>query len=296
MKRFISIIIFILILLNTASAQVMHQLDVIMDIHDDATVDAEFSFRFTDEIKEINLPVSGEVYDIKTENGECMIEKGLKNFLICRPPSPFMVGEIKIDTKFKINKIIEQRENISFFYFDVPILWNTDAANVVVKLPAGMALIDNPLLPLSPSGADVGSDGRRIVLRWNLENQRPGDLIPVRVHYESLGIDIVSRLGYKWIGLILFVIIVGMWFIYEKIEKKSSVVLSVLNEGERIIVNIIRSSDKRKINQRKIVNSSGFSKAKVTRIIQSLEERGIVTVERFGRSNKITLKKKFIEK
>jgi len=266
-----------------------------MDIQDDRTIDTEIFFKFTDKIKEVKLPVSGEVYDIETKNGKCTIEKGLKNFLICKPPSPFMVGEIRIDTKFKMRRIIEQRGNISFFYFDIPILWDTDSVDVIVKLPVGMALIDNPLLPLSPSGADVGSDGRRIVLKWHFENQRPGDLIPIRVHYESLGIDVVERFGYKWIGLFLFVLIVGMWFIYNKIEERSSLVLSVLNEGERIVVDIIRKSGKKRMDQRRIVDLSGFSKAKVSRIIQSLEERGIVTVERFGRSNKITLKKKFIE-
>jgi len=60
------------------------------------------------------------------------------------------------------------------------------------------------------------------------------------------------------------------------------------------VIDIIRKEKKKQIDQRRIVNLSAFSKAKISRIIRSLEERGIVESERIGRRNKISLKKKFM--
>ena len=54
---------------------------------------------------------------------------------------------------------------------------------------------------------------------------------------------------------------------------------------------IIKKEGKNEVDQRKIVAQVGFSKAKVSRIVQSLVGRGIVDVERVGKRNKITLKK-----
>ncbi|MEM2174689.1 MAG: winged helix-turn-helix transcriptional regulator, partial [Candidatus Micrarchaeia archaeon] len=70
---------------------------------------------------------------------------------------------------------------------------------------------------------------------------------------------------------------------------------SVLNEAERIIVEILQNQPGEEIDQNKLVTISGFSKAKVSRIIKSLEERGVVESIRYGRKNKIILKKKFVK-
>jgi len=75
------------------------------------------------------------------------------------------------------------------------------------------------------------------------------------------------------------------------VSRKSELILSVLNEAERIVIDIVRKQGKDKVDQRKIVAQSGFSKAKVSRIIQSLESRGVVSVEKMGRKNRITLRK-----
>ena len=89
----------------------------------------------------------------------------------------------------------------------------------------------------------------------------------------------------------IIVLIIGLFLIYKKLPKRAELVLSVLNEGERMIVDIIRKEGIEKVDQRKIVGLSGFSKAKVSRIIQGLQGRGVVDVERTGRKNRVSLKK-----
>lgn len=296
MKRFIILVILSFFLLPVASAQVMRQLDTTVDVQKDGVCNVEIIFKFTDEIKKIDFPFTGEIEDLTVKNGECVVKENINKILQCKPPSPFMVGTIKIVTNFKWNGLVERRGNISFFSMDIPILWNTEEITVLVKLPDKTLLTDEVLLPISPSGYNMGSDGRRILASWSFRHKRPGDVIPIRLYYELLSPEFITEdLVYILIFVLILIVIVGALFIFRKVSKKSELVLSVLNESERLMVDIIRKEKKKQVDQRRIVNLSGFSKAKVSRIIQSLEERGVVESKRIGRRNKITLKKKFMK-
>jgi len=295
MKRFMILVIFSLLLLPVASAKVMRQLNTTVDVQKDGMCNVEIIFKFTDEIKEIDFPFTGEMEELTVKNGKCIVKEDINKILQCKPPSPFMVGTITISTKFNWNGLVQKRGNISFFSMDIPILWNTDEVLVIIKLPDKTLLAEKALLPISPSGYHIGSDGRRILASWSFNDKKPGDVIPIRLYYEPLSPEFIAEdLVYILIFVLIIIVIVGTLFIFRKVSKKSELVLSVLNESERLIVDIIRKEKKKMVDQRRIVSLSGFSKAKVSRIIRSLEERGIVESERLGRRNKITLKKKFM--
>jgi len=291
MKRFILLLIISLSFLPVVSAENMHQFNATVNIHEDRLSHVEFSFKFTDDIKEVEIPISYGIIDLETENGECEVKEEVGTILHCEPSSPFIVGTIKITTSFKTKELVERRGNISFLSLDVPILWETDDIFVTIKLPENMALAEKVLLPISPSGPDIRSDGRRLIIRWSFENKEPGDLIPIRVYYESISPRFI-QLYYEWIIVFVVILIIGIVLIYWKVSKRSELIYSILNENEKTIVDIIKKEEKQPVDQRKIVSLSGYSKAKVSRIIQSLSERGVVEVVRMGRKNKITLKKR----
>ncbi len=293
MKRFIFIFLFSLLLIPTASAQVMRQLNISVDVNDDVSGDVEISFRFTGEIKEIAFPFEGEIENIKTQYGECFVTQRVEKELHCKPPSPFMIGEVTIITSFEAKGLTERHGNITLFSFDIPLLWDTDRISMKVKLPNGVFIAeeDQVTLPISPSGEKKGIEGRRITTSWVFRNKESGDLIPIRIYYEGLPITPIENLIYRWLSVFILVFIVVIFFVYRSMSKKSELILSVLNEAERIVINIIKKQGKDKVDQRKIVAQSGFSKAKVSRIIQSLEGRGVVSVEKTGRKNRISLKK-----
>ncbi len=292
MKRFILVTFFIIFLFPTVSAQAMRNLNVTINIQEDGSSYMNVSFRFTEEIKKIDFPFSGKITDLNVEKGKCEVKKGLTAILHCEPPSPYMVGEIEVYTGFKGSGLTQRQGNITYFSFDIPILWDTDRIYVTVKLPDGMFLSDKVLLPISPSGAEKKFEGKNIIASWFFVNKRPGDVIPIRIYYESMYPQpITEHFDYRLIIVPIFVLIVGLFVIYKKLPKKAELVLSVLNEGERMIIEIIRKEGKERVDQRKIVSSSGFSKAKVSRIIQGLQGRGVVDVERTGRKNKVSLKK-----
>ncbi|MDI6825690.1 MAG: hypothetical protein QMD36_00625 [Candidatus Aenigmarchaeota archaeon] len=296
MKRFITFVIFTLFLYPAVSAQIMRQLNVSVDLKEDSSSNLNISYRFTEEIKKIDFPFRGKISDLNFEKGKCEVKKDTENILHCEPPSPFMVGDITLFVWFKGTGLVERQGNTTHFSFDIPILWKTDRIFVTVKLPDGMFLSDRVLLPISPSGAEKKIEGKNIITSWSFANKNPGDVIPIRIYYESIFPQPqIEYFDYRWLFAPIFILIIGLIIIYKKLPKKTELVLSVLNEGERMIVDIIRKEGKERVDQRKIVSSSGFSKAKVSRIIHSLQSRGVVDVERVGRKNRVSLRKMMLK-
>lgn len=72
-----------------------------------------------------------------------------------------------------------------------------------------------------------------------------------------------------------------------KEEMKNS--LSDLNDGALKVYDIILNTNE--IFQHQIVEKTGFSKATVSRIVNTLRKRGLIEIERKGMSNKIRKKK-----
>ena len=297
MKRFTLIFALSLFLIPSVLAQTMYQFNTTVNVNEDGSSNFKMDFKFPDDLKTVEIPLNGKITDLKAENGNCEVVEQVSQVISCKPLSPFVVGTIRISADFNVDGLVQKRGNISFFSLDVPILWDTDELFVTVKLPEKVALAEKVLLPISPSGVDMTFDGRRVITDWYFFNKKSGDIIPVRIYYEPLTYQPI-QISYTWAFLlVIIVIVISVGLVYRKVSyKKSELVLSVLNESERIITDIIKKEKKEEVDQREIVRQSGFSKAKVSRIIQSLEERGIIESERIGRKNKIKLKKQFIEK
>lgn len=296
MKRFILLIFLVLLFTPVLSLGFVHELNVTIDIQSNDKVNMELDFNFPHTSDEVYFSIPYEIDDLEVEGGKCHVEDNINNILVCEPPSPFIVGKVFVKASFETYGMIERKDNKTSFSLDIPMLQDTDRVNIITKLPELMVLVDNKLLPLSPSGADIGSDGRRITLKWYFRDQFKGDIIPLRIYYENINpTNFVQLIDVRWIIIFLLILVVGIFLIHDKISKKSGVVLSVLNEPERIVVKIIQERGGEEVNQKKIVKATGFSKAKVSRILQSLEARGVISKERVGRRNKITVKKKFIE-
>ena len=296
MKRFILIPLFVILSFNLASGQVIKEMNVTIDMKGNDEVDMEVVFKFPAENKEARFLIPYDIQVLESEGGKCHVEEYMGSLLVCEPSSPFTVGQVITKASFNTKGMITTKQNKTSFILDIPIFHDTDMVNVEVNIPEMMVLANDDLLPLSPSGADIGSDGRRIMIDWEFTEQFSGDIIPLRIYYENLSpTNFLQLIDYRWIIFLLLVIVVGIFLIYDKLSKKSSVILSVLNEAERMIVNIIQGKGEKDIDQRILVSSSGFSKAKVSRILQSLEARGVVSIKRTGRKNRVTLKKKFVE-
>ncbi|MCK4428905.1 MAG: MarR family transcriptional regulator, partial [Candidatus Aenigmarchaeota archaeon] len=90
--------------------------------------------------------------------------------------------------------------------------------------------------------------------------------------------------------VIFSVFIVGAMILLFIIFRKNTKIPDYgLKEDEKKILEVL--SRENKISQRKICRETGLSKAHVSRIAKSLEERGLIERERKGRSYEIVLKR-----
>ena len=295
-KKLCTVCTFLFLVIPLVRAEAIRNLTVDINIVEDNEVEFDVFFRFTEEIKEIRIPIRGKAEIIETVGGKCEFREGIVNEIVCRPPSPFMVGEVSISTKFRIRNLVRKVGNVSFFSFDVPITYPTDFVKIIVRLPKGMFVSDSVEMPLSPSGSFSTVKEKRIIEIWEFENKNPGDIIPIRIYYEAGEIPVMSELFETLMGLRIIIVIFGVVLVFtifyfgKKLKERREEVFSILNVDEKRIIDLIRSHGG-KIDQRELVRLTDFSKAKVSRLVKELKERGVVEVERRGRKNRVYLKK-----
>jgi len=174
-----------------------------------------------------------------------------------------------------------------------------------VLLPEGAALLsaDN-FDPYFPPGAQIGTEmGRKVSLEWNVLGPDLGKTYTFESHFEFVGkppepVDPVEPAPDEWdygfLAVVGFVVaaLFAVLYYFLRVRKKDGGgvkrVFSVLKDDERRVVDfVLEKGDKCK--QRDIVRATDFSKAKVSRIMLELEERGILSRVRVGRTNRVIL-------
>ena len=199
-----------------------------------------------------------------------------------------------LNLKFTSKENVKEIEKNLFFSADVKTPQDVKKMVVKVILSEGYVLINEPkvptvLVPFSPRDGKEGSDGRKIFVEWEREGVKKGEGISVAVTYES--IKPISQFHENYVLLAIGVfLVVAVILIGSRTKKIEVVAPNILKEDERKVIEIIKERGGM-CKQRVIVRETDFSKAKVSRIIKELEERGIVTTEKAGRSKKVYLKR-----
>jgi uncharacterized membrane protein len=145
---------------------------------------------------------------------------------------------------------------------------------------------------VSPKTKDVYSDGQRIILEW----QQKGQELPVSVLAKR-----VIGPPFGWIAatavLVILTAMFVAWFILSqrrqrapkvKAQKKKQVIVTLIDKEQQVVEFLKLNGE---VWQKQIQQSTGFSKAKVSRILRNLEERGVISKTIYGNTNKIALKK-----
>jgi len=179
--------------------------------------------------------------------------------------------------------------------FHVPL--ETKQLSFKAMLPEGMFLSSGSVFQqYLPATGEKGSDGRRIFVSWRKENLGAGESFDTQISYEASSdnsqMTALLTSGLFVLGISIVILIVGFWFFFKRFKKNIKFVLPVLKGDEKTIMELI-IRDKGKTNQKLLVRESNFSKARVSKILKSLQERGIVKLEREGRGNNVYLMKDF---
>lgn len=191
----------------------------------------------------------------------------------------------RLRLEFDIKGLVSQLDEKYVFSFRYDPSDKLSNLNLDVNLPRGFVLSDLESA-VSPSGYNVRTDGKDIQLSWNLRDVSTEQSFIII--YER---GIITNSG--WItGLITasiaLIAIIGVILFYRK--EKKDVVSGVLSSDEKKIVSMIESNVE--ITQKQVVKDTGFSKAKVSKIIRRLEEMGIVEKMPHMTTNKLKIKNK----
>ncbi len=193
--------------------------------------------------------------------------------------------------------------NHIYFLNKVVFSDNFDEVNITLNLEKGIVIKDDEVFPL---GYNIGTNGENILINWNLVDVKKGEIFAVFVNLEDTRKTFLSYFS----GIFVFVIaivIAGIAFylrkhrgekkeaqiVNKKVQKKKEKPVEEYNhllDTEKKVIDELRKADRNELWQRQIQSSTGFSKAKVSRLVRNLESRGLVTKIPFGNTNKIRLK------
>ncbi len=182
---------------------------------------------------------------------------------------------------------------------------------VLIKLPQNNILSREGNLSFYPQDGKISTDGKRIQVFWEKEDLKSGDDMQYTIFYSTPWLrDFTSNVVIAAAAVVVVMIMVAMLILMKRKPAKEkgkvategkkpeeaqekqppAISVSALNKDEGTIVNIIKNGGG-KAYQKVLVRNSGFSKAKISRIVKSLKERNVVEVEPVsGRENMIKIK------
>ncbi|MEM5879479.1 MAG: winged helix-turn-helix transcriptional regulator [Candidatus Aenigmatarchaeota archaeon] len=172
---------------------------------------------------------------------------------------------------------------------------DVDSVFVSVRLPEGFSLVGEEIKERLSFSQHVTilSDGRHHIITWKLLNISSEQELRFRIIYEKIKTEWFSQIFFYSGILVLAAAFISIFVYLKFLRKPEKIILSVLDEFERKVMDAIVAAGG-DVNQKKIVQATNLSKAKVSRVVKSLAERGIIEIERLGRTNRLKIvKKKF---
>ncbi|MEM5853232.1 MAG: MarR family transcriptional regulator [Candidatus Aenigmatarchaeota archaeon] len=285
-----------LLILPTSFAQVQYYgIDSVL--YEKGNAKVKLTITFLKPEPELDFSFIGRIEKLKASSAglpvECELNSGAISFVKCKInlTQERRTVELNFETKDSVKKI----GNNYIFDSDFSLRKEISSVFVSVRLPEGFSLVGEEIKErLSfPHNVTILSDGKHHIVTWKLVNVPEYQELRFRIIYEKIGEDFLSK---NLFLILIFVVVVATasFFVYFKFFKKpEKIILSVLDEFERKVMDAIVNAGG-EVNQKKVVQATNLSKAKVSRVVKSLAERGLIEIERLGRTNKLKIvKKKF---
>lgn len=262
-----------------------------ISLNDDQTTDWTVTYNYDENVQRSDLfLLSGVTSYNVTADGlpvHCSISSSIGSSIVCNN-----INATSIIYQVKTFPLTRTIQSLNIFSSRFSVTMPSNKFSVIIRLPFGTALAESTKLagtglnPFEPASASQGSDGRRIFVVWRYEKPQLGETADFTVVYEY-----VSPSDFNVFILIISAVVIAflVFLIFFFHRTRVHNILPVLTDNERKVIEILIRD--KKADQRAIVKETDFSKAKVSRIIQDLEKRGLVEKKPKGRTNIITLKK-----
>jgi uncharacterized membrane protein len=263
------LLLLMILLLPAALALDIQVYSITFDIQPDMSVREEIKIVFSEPLKEGNLTysLSGKAYKIKANDS-------IQDLEVVEEKDAIVVfvknGTKQLYLSFETNNLVKAyndgKEFLTYLY-----LPKAEVIKIYLWLPKGYALYKDGVIP----EGEIITDGERIGVYWKGKQDTP---LIVRF-YQLQGSKV------ELIAAALLLIIAAVVFV--KSRKDDSYLLGFSSDEVKVIEAL---KERKVVHQNKLEKELGFSRAKMTRIVKKLEEKGLVEKERTGRTNKIKWK------
>jgi len=193
------------------------------------------------------------------------------NVIFTTPPG---TKELKIS--FVAKSLVFMGSGIYQFFTELTPPGGIEKINIKVILPKGFVIFRDIYFP---SGAEIGTDGEIIFLSWEFQDNDGS--IPISVQFEP--VFKTNDFIIPAVVVIAMAAVVIIFFFYKRKGKQQF--LMTFFEDERKV--IIALQNEKVSYQNTIERKFGFSRAKMTRIVQKLERKGLLKKEKAGRTNRL---------
>lgn len=266
----------------------------------DTSVRSAISFRLENpDFKEVVVPVFYNMEKVTTDANfpaPCRTEKRSYGSDVICDISALGRGSGSFKIEYESRDLIQRTGDSRLFKQQVVVPVDASKVQLRVLLPEGTGLVGERAY--LPEGGFNATDGRKIYVAWAYGGAKKGDILSAQVSYQyffpDMGLMGIALPAVAILAIIAYMVTKRQPAPAEKVEP-IKYILPILKEDEKLVMEKILAAGS-PVHQKHVVRESGFSKAKVSKVLTSLEERGIVRLERIGRSNKIHLQQKMGEK
>ena len=200
----------------------------------------------------------------------------------------------ELQMSFETGDFVKTLDETFYFSGDLSPHMHVTEVSATLKLPHGSLLVGEDIsssILSYPKSASAHIAGDNIIVIWKLYDISATDTIKFEVLYEQVITPAWFQLRMRHFILFgaTFAVVLGL-IVVRYLRKSEDIVLSVLDEYERKIMDIITKEGE--VKQKRVVQLTNLSKAKVSRVVKNLAGRGLVEVERIGRTNRLRAIKK----
>jgi len=187
-------------------------------------------------------------------------------------------GTSTLLVKFTVSELVFQSGGVYQFFTEL-IPPEVETLEMRITLPKGFVVFRDIYFP---GGAEIGTDGERIYFYWTFQDVT--EPVIVSVQFEpAVSVNTLLVPGIL-AGAVVVILIV---FLYFRRKRSQDFLLTFFEDERKVILSL---KGEKVCYQNTLEKKLGFSRAKMTRIVQKLERKSLLKKEKAGRTNRLKWK------
>jgi len=270
MKVLITIIAFIIFLSVPSLAQQIDTADIGFDVQNNLNVKETIKIIFSSNIENNFVDF---VLDKGASEINVMDSARNLNYEILQRENDYLLriylqGDNELRISYTSSNFIFTNNNLYQFFTEISFLSGNINAKLI--LPPGYVIDD-----YSPKDGIISSDGRRISINWSLTSSE--SIFSVKFSKSE------SQDYFVFAAIFLVALIIVLVLYFRKKMKQQFI--QGFREDEKKVIEYLQQN--KIAYQNKVEQEFKFSRAKMTRIVKILADKGLIEKKKKGRTNKL---------